>query len=153
MSATLLTDQQKEDINSEVARLRNYLQLLQYCRDREKRGQAFSPDATKVIVEFLTYVIYKYITYINIFKIITDMRALLVDIWRPFTSEQEQKWKEMKTELQKKTGGLGISDTERQEIVQAMGMGRGAWYACPNGHVYAIGDCHGAMQVRGRVVT
>ena len=27
----------------------------------------------------------------------------------------------------------------RQEIVQAMGMGRGAWYACPNGHVYAIG--------------
>ena len=88
-----------------------------------------------------------------IFKIITDMQALLVDIWRHFTSEQEQKWKEMKTELQKKTGGLGISDTERQEIVQAMGMGRGAWYACPNGHVYAIGDCHGAMQVRGRVIT
>ena len=81
------------------------------------------------------------------------MQALLVDIWRPFTSEQEQKWKEMKTELQKKTGGLGISDTERQEIVQAMGMGRGAWHACPNGHVYAIGDCHGAMQVRGRVIT
>ena len=54
MSATLLTDQQKEDINSEVARLRNYLQLLQYCRNREKRGQTFSPDATKVIVEFLT---------------------------------------------------------------------------------------------------
>ena len=48
-----------------------------------------------------------------IFKIIMDMQALLVDIWRPFTSEQEQKWKEMKTELQKKTGGLGISDTER----------------------------------------
>ena len=62
MSATLLTDQQKENINSEVARLRNYLQLLQYCRNREKRGQAFSPDATKVIVEFLTYIIYKYIT-------------------------------------------------------------------------------------------
>ena len=54
MSATLLTDQQKEDINSEVARLRNYLQLLQYCRNREKHGQAFSPDTTKVIVEFLT---------------------------------------------------------------------------------------------------
>ena len=32
MSATLLTDQQKEDINSKVARLRNYLQLLQEQR-------------------------------------------------------------------------------------------------------------------------
>ena len=54
MSATLLTDQQKEDINSKVARLRNYLQLLQYCRNREKHRQTFSLDTTKVIAEFLT---------------------------------------------------------------------------------------------------
>ena len=75
------------------------------------------------------------------------MRALLTDIWKPFTEEQERTWKEMRAELQKKTGGLGISDTERQEIVMALNMGRGAWYACPNGHPYVIGDCHGAMQV------
>lgn len=40
--------------------------------------------------------------------------------------------------------GLGISDKERQEIVTAMGMSRGHWFKCPNGHIYAIGDCGGA---------
>ncbi|KAJ1520684.1 hypothetical protein ONE63_003788 [Megalurothrips usitatus] len=25
-----------------------------------------------------------------------------------------------------------------------MGMGKGHWFKCPNGHVYAIGDCGGA---------
>ena len=80
-------------------------------------------------------------------KIIEEMLTLLRDIWRPFTEEQEEKWKEKKAELGKRTGGLGISDTERQEIVKAMDMGRGAWYACPNGHPYLIGDCHGAVTV------
>ena len=85
-------------------------------------------------------------------KIIEEMLTLLRDIWRPFTEEQEEKWKEKKAELGKRTGGLGISDTERQEIVKAMDMGRGAWYACPNGHPYLIGDCHGAVTVSWKQV-
>ena len=72
------------------------------------------------------------------------MASLLKDIWNPFDEKQEQKWKEMTVELRKTTGGLGISETERQEIVRALNIGRGAWYACPNGHPYVIGDCHGA---------
>ena len=75
------------------------------------------------------------------------MRSLLMDIWKPFDEKQEEKWKEMSVELKKTAGGLGISETERQEIVTALNMGRGAWYACPNGHPYVIGDCHGATVV------
>ena len=75
------------------------------------------------------------------------MKALLTDIWSPFDEKQEKKWKEMAVELKKTTGGLGISETERQEIVKALNMGRGAWYACPNGHPYVIGECHGATVV------
>ena len=45
---TLLTDQQKRDINSEVARLRNFLQLLQFCRDRESKGKTFPLSMKKV---------------------------------------------------------------------------------------------------------
>merc|ERR1719376_472191 len=41
--------------------------------------------------------------------------------------------------------GLGITDKERLEIVKAMNFNKGHWYKCPNGHVYAIGDCGGAM--------
>ena len=43
--------------------------------------------------------------------------------------------------------GIGIGDKERREIIQAMGMGKGHWFKCPNGHIYAIGDCGGAMVV------
>ena len=41
--------------------------------------------------------------------------------------------------------GIGITDKERQEIVMAMGMTKGHWFKCPNGHIYAIGNCGGAM--------
>ena len=69
------------------------------------------------------------------------------DIRKPFTKELERTWNDMRAELKKKTGGLGISETERREIVKALDMGKGAWYACPNGHPYVIGECHGAMEV------
>ena len=36
------------NINNEVARLRNLLQLLQFCRDRESQGQNFPLDMMKV---------------------------------------------------------------------------------------------------------
>ena len=51
----------------------------------------------------------------------------------------------LKTLGDKLRTGLGISDKERQEIVSAMGMSQGHWFKCPNGHIYAIGDCGGAM--------
>ena len=53
----------------------------------------------------------------------------------------------MKTLGVKLRTGIGISDRERREIVQAMGMGQGHWFKCPNGHIYAIGDCGGASVV------
>ncbi len=30
-------------------------------------------------------------------------------------------------------------------IIQAVGLSAGHWFECPNGHVYAIGECGGAM--------
>ena len=40
----------------------------------------------------------------------------------------------------------GLSETERLEIVKAIGLSKGHWYKCPNGHTYVIGECGGAMQ-------
>ena len=40
----------------------------------------------------------------------------------------------------------GLSETERLEIVKAIGLPKGHWYKCPNGHTYAIGGRGGAMQ-------
>jgi hypothetical protein len=39
-----------------------------------------------------------------------------------------------------------ITDAERKEIVSAMGYKQGHWYKCPNGHIYIIRECRGAME-------
>ena len=39
-----------------------------------------------------------------------------------------------------------ITDAERKEIVRAMGYKQGHWYKCPNGHIYIITECGGAME-------
>lgn len=39
-----------------------------------------------------------------------------------------------------------VTQQERDLIVKAIGVKAGAWYKCPNGHLYCIGDCGGAME-------
>lgn len=40
-----------------------------------------------------------------------------------------------------------IIETERMMIVTAMNMEKGRWFTCPNGHLYCIGECGGAMEI------
>ena len=41
----------------------------------------------------------------------------------------------------------GLTEKEHSDIVRAMrDIKKGAWYKCPNGHYYCIGDCSGANQ-------
>ena len=40
----------------------------------------------------------------------------------------------------------GLSETERVEIVKAIGLSKGHWFKCPSGHFYCIGECGGAME-------
>ena len=72
------------------------------------------------------------------------MEKVLTNIWSPFNSTQEEMWKKLRKELNQTMSGLGISEVEKKEVVAAMGLSSGHWYSCPNGHVYAIGDCGGA---------
>ncbi|GJP50064.1 hypothetical protein CLOM_g9208 [Closterium sp. NIES-68] len=36
---------------------------------------------------------------------------------------------------------FSLTEREKGEVFNAMGLGTGHWYRCPNGHVYVIGDC------------
>ena len=76
---------------------------------------------------------------------------MMFDIWAPFTKTKEEEFKELNLKLKKSHTGLGVCEAERKEIVKAIGLGRGHWYVCPNGHPYIIGDCGGAMQVISRI--
>ena len=50
-------------------------------------------------------------------------------------------------QIRKKAGMGELTKEEIKMIVKAMNFAAGHWYKCPNGHVYAIGDCGGATQV------
>ncbi|XP_063071469.1 NFX1-type zinc finger-containing protein 1 isoform X2 [Engraulis encrasicolus] len=78
---------------------------------------------------------------------VSAVRKVLEDTC-PFSEDDEQHVKQALADLDAKLPrtGLGITDQERVMIVQAMGLAKGHWYKCPNGHVYAIGDCGGANQ-------
>ncbi len=39
-----------------------------------------------------------------------------------------------------------LTETEKLEIVSAIGLSKGHWFKCPNGHFYCIGECGGAME-------
>ncbi|CAF0906280.1 unnamed protein product [Brachionus calyciflorus] len=39
-----------------------------------------------------------------------------------------------------------ITKEEKMAIVKAIGLSVGHWYKCPNGHIYCIGECGGAME-------
>ena len=72
----------------------------------------------------------------------------MIDPTKSFSKKLEGKLKGLLKEAEKLIGGLGISDKERKDIIAAMGgdIRRGAWYKCPNGHIYCIDQCGGAME-------
>lgn len=80
-------------------------------------------------------------------KEIRQLREILEDML-PFSEGLELTVKMMFVEIDPRLprSGLGITDDERLMIVKAIGLNKGHWYKCPNGHVYAIGDCGGAME-------
>ncbi|CAF1148282.1 unnamed protein product [Didymodactylos carnosus] len=53
-------------------------------------------------------------------------------------------YNEMKTMLN--LPGLGITNDERIQIVNALNLKQGHWFICSNGHPYVIGECGGANQ-------
>ena len=50
--------------------------------------------------------------------------------------------------IRREYGLESLTPEERVMIVKAMNFSQGHWYKCPNGHIYAIGDCGGAMEER-----
>ena len=68
--------------------------------------------------------------------------------WRKkkITSDDATNYRAKLTEIGKKYGIGCITEQERIEIVKAVGLSKGHWYKCPNGHYYCIGECGGAMQ-------
>jgi hypothetical protein len=116
------SSQELSDLQSEIQRLTYLVNLLMRCKMAEKVKGSIAEE-------------------------VSSIRNILEKTSK-FTQEDEQlvqkKMDALKTTLP--CSGLGISDEERVQIVTAMGVPRGHWFKCPNGHIYVITECGGAMQ-------
>ena len=82
---------------------------------------------------------------------IRQVEELLMKNAKPLNDREIATIKDVLKSLDKKLKtGLAISDLEREQIVEILrnekyGVKKGAWFKCPNGHIYAIADCGGAV--------
>ena len=81
-------------------------------------------------------------------KIARNLAQLEVDLIKkvnPYKDEikrrVEENFKVLETYI-----NVELRAEEKAMIVKAIGLSKGHWYKCPNGHIYAIGDCGGAME-------
>ena len=125
-----LTNQQKSDIESEVYRLMSLIKLLDlWCKVKapEKRENLAVSDRS-------------------------NLKSMIVRVqtsgWKTekFKEKDHDEILSYVTTMSEKYQVNGLTDAERIEIVQAIGLTKGHWFKCPNGHFYCIGECGGAMQ-------
>ncbi|XP_072917712.1 NFX1-type zinc finger-containing protein 1 isoform X1 [Hemitrygon akajei] len=118
------TEQELNDLQSEIQRLTFLVDLYVRCSKASGKKLDSSTEQTVARVQHI------------------------LEGTKKFTNEDEKLVKENmeKLKLALPETALGISETERVMIIKAMGLRQGHWYKCPNGHVYVITECGGAME-------
>ncbi len=127
--SVFLSDQQVADVQCEVRRLTSVARLcdLQFKLE-SKKCQISSLDQTQLN------------------RLICQVIVSGLNDNPKMTQEADQQVSDLITHFSKQYSVNGLSDTERDEIVQAVGLTKGHWFKCPNGHFYCIGECGGATE-------
>ena len=130
LKANDLNPQQAQDAECELRRLFCLSWACQMKYNAMKEGKTFNPDDEQILErEVQFYSISGTTTPKATPKDQERTDALLLAIMRKYSIGE-------------------LSASERLEIVRAMSdIQRGAWYKCPKGHIYAIGECGGATEV------
>ncbi|XP_023016144.2 NFX1-type zinc finger-containing protein 1 isoform X1 [Leptinotarsa decemlineata] len=122
-----ITLQEIEDVQLEISRLKRMVEISEIREKNQVRKSLifFSRSPNTKVLETLE----------EIEKLVTSHSR--------YTDKTDQI---VKKRLKKVNCGIQISDSERIEIVKALGLSKGHWFKCPNGHPYVITECGGAMQ-------
>ena len=123
-----LSRQQVSDVRSEICRISCATKVCDLlCKLQEKNCSVTSDDEQKLK---------------------QTVQKLYNSGWKKekMTEEDETSILELIKQLSEEYHVNGLSKKERNMIVEAIGLSKGHWYKCPNGHFYCIGECGGAMQ-------
>lgn len=118
------TEQQVFDLKRELQRLILLTELNARCYKADKRGKSQEIQAQ---VQTIREVLEKNSKFTELDESRVEDAMKDLDILLP-------------------PSGLDITEEERKMIVSTMNMAPGHWYKCPNGHVYVITECGGAME-------
>lgn len=120
------TEQQVFDLKRELQRLTLLTELDARCFKADKRGES---EIIQAAVQTIREVLEKNGQFTELDE-----------------SRVEDAMKDLDSLLP--PSGLGITEEEKKMIVSTMNMAPGHWYKCPNGHIYVITECGGAMESR-----
>ena len=126
---TYLTPQQINDIQSEVIRIFCLARICEFKAAILNEGKTLTSSDEQEL---------------------NALAVLFVEfgIKQPQATEEDQKHVDERINRWKNIYEVGkLTESERLEIIRAMSdIRKGAWFKCPNGHYYCIGDCGGAME-------
>ena len=77
-----------------------------------------------------------------------ETHGKLLDEGKRLSQEEADEIEGSINRIRRECGLESLTREERVMIVKAMKFSKGHWFKCPNGHIYAIGECGGAMQER-----
>jgi hypothetical protein len=124
--ADFIANQEIDDISREMDRLARIVEFS--CIKKSSQFEHYS--ANNSVAKSLIDTIEKHVFDCKQFT--KENNALVKDVLRELNDTMRS--------------GIAISDREKKEILRAMDFSKGHWYKCPNGHVYAIGECGGAVE-------
>ncbi|EDO30690.1 predicted protein, partial [Nematostella vectensis] len=120
-----ISEQELEDIDEEIRRLELWLSRKILKHQLEKRRKSLLTEDKACI-----YLIYKALK--------SGERIDRKDFMDRLDELRKQYLPDVFYE--------SVTNDEKREIVKAVGLAKGHWYKCPNGHFYCIGECGGATQ-------
>ena len=127
-NVTFLSKQKAAVLSFELKRIRAVLNLNQFERKSKSQQSQYPPEIKLKIDEAMQ-----------------KMREIL---WGKKIKRFEEKEQEQVNQLSKELNTLTgiLTQEEKTMIHKAMEFGKGHWFKCPNGHIYCIGECGGAME-------
>ena len=125
-----LTEQQMSDIECEIYRQISLIKLLDlWCKMKHLGIHSTLTDGERE-------------------NLVSMVERMQVSGWK-MAKLKEKDYDEVLefiSTMTKKYQVNGLTEAEKIEIVKAVGLAKGRWFKCPNGHYYCIGECGGAME-------
>ena len=130
---TLLTNQEVKDISENIAfyTLSCQFEYMLWKIEKQDKSSALTEEIKSSI---------------EVAKEIMSREDNATDTVLEITNEERAVVESVIENVNREVGLSPLTPKERADIVKAVNLSKGHWFKCSNGHIYAIGECGGAME-------